>query len=163
MWSYPRSVQIDRDDVLRALEHVIDPELRRNIVELGMVRSVEVKPEGQVDVVVSLTTPTAGSDWYSVCIPSQGEYGTEAGVMCSFPIRTKADIKALKTPDPRESVKYTLDDILGESQQIISLKEKVKMVSNSDISILIRTNIQKKISVSAIYLFPKLYYTFSTL
>jgi len=35
-------------------------------------------------------------------------------------------------------VKYTLDDILGESQQIINLKEKVKMVSNSDISILIR-------------------------
>ncbi len=35
-------------------------------------------------------------------------------------------------------VKYTLDDILGESQQIISLKEKVKMVSNSDISILVR-------------------------
>ncbi len=35
-------------------------------------------------------------------------------------------------------VKYTLDDILGESQQIVSLKEKVKMVSNSDISILIR-------------------------
>ncbi|MBT2692969.1 sigma 54-interacting transcriptional regulator [Bacillus sp. ISL-55] len=35
-------------------------------------------------------------------------------------------------------VKYTLDDILGESQQTISLKEKVKMVSNSNISILIR-------------------------
>ncbi|CAM3975561.1 sigma-54 interaction domain-containing protein [Mesobacillus thioparans] len=35
-------------------------------------------------------------------------------------------------------VKYTLDDILGESQQIVSLKDKVKMVSNSDISILIR-------------------------
>lgn len=35
-------------------------------------------------------------------------------------------------------VKYTLDDILGGSQQIKSLKEKVKMVSNSDISILIR-------------------------
>lgn len=35
-------------------------------------------------------------------------------------------------------VKYTLDDILGESQQIINLKEKVKMVSNSDISILVR-------------------------
>ena len=35
-------------------------------------------------------------------------------------------------------VKYTLDDILGESKQIINLKEKVKMVSNSDISILVR-------------------------
>jgi PAS domain S-box-containing protein len=35
-------------------------------------------------------------------------------------------------------VKYSLDDILGESKQIFSLKEKVKMVSNSDISVLIR-------------------------
>lgn len=35
-------------------------------------------------------------------------------------------------------VKYTLDDILGESQLVVSLKEKVKMVSNSDVSILIR-------------------------
>jgi PAS domain S-box-containing protein len=35
-------------------------------------------------------------------------------------------------------VKYSLDDILGESKQIASLKEKVKMVANSDISVLIR-------------------------
>lgn len=35
-------------------------------------------------------------------------------------------------------VKYSLDDILGESKQILSLKEKVKLVSNSDISVLIR-------------------------
>ena len=45
------------DQIREALTQVIDPELRRNIVELGMVRSIEVKPEGQVDVVVSLTTP----------------------------------------------------------------------------------------------------------
>jgi len=43
--------------IREALTVVIDPELRRNIVELGMVRSIDVKPEGQVDVVVSLTTP----------------------------------------------------------------------------------------------------------
>ena len=47
----------DEDQIREALTQVIDPELRRNIVELGMVRSIEVKPEGQVDVVVSLTTP----------------------------------------------------------------------------------------------------------
>jgi ATP-binding protein involved in chromosome partitioning len=35
---------------------VIDPELRRSIVELGMVRSIEIA-EGRVDVTVSLTTP----------------------------------------------------------------------------------------------------------
>ncbi len=43
--------------VIDALRAVIDPELRRSIVELGMVRSVEVAPEGHVEVVVSLTTP----------------------------------------------------------------------------------------------------------
>jgi ATP-binding protein involved in chromosome partitioning len=35
---------------------VIDPELRRSIVELGMVRSIEIQPSGRVEVVVSLTT-----------------------------------------------------------------------------------------------------------
>jgi ATP-binding protein involved in chromosome partitioning len=36
---------------------VIDPELRRDIVELEMVRSVDVHENGVVDVMVSLTTP----------------------------------------------------------------------------------------------------------
>ncbi len=46
-----------KEQVTEKLTAVIDPELRRNIVELGMVRSIEIKPEGQVDVTVSLTTP----------------------------------------------------------------------------------------------------------
>jgi ATP-binding protein involved in chromosome partitioning len=44
------------DQVREALRAVIDPELRRDIVELEMVRSIEVHPNGVVDVVVSLTT-----------------------------------------------------------------------------------------------------------
>ena len=36
---------------------MIDPELRRSIVELGMVRSIEISEDGRVDVMVSLTTP----------------------------------------------------------------------------------------------------------
>jgi ATP-binding protein involved in chromosome partitioning len=46
-----------RDEILEALTVVIDPELRRNIVELEMVRSIELSPDGVVDVTVSLTTP----------------------------------------------------------------------------------------------------------
>ncbi|MEX0620576.1 MAG: Mrp/NBP35 family ATP-binding protein [Solirubrobacterales bacterium] len=46
-----------KEQITEKLTAVIDPELRRNIVELGMVRSIEIKPEGQVDVTVSLTTP----------------------------------------------------------------------------------------------------------
>jgi ATP-binding protein involved in chromosome partitioning len=45
------------DEILKSLEAVIDPELRKSIVELGMVRSIEQPGGGVVDVVVSLTTP----------------------------------------------------------------------------------------------------------
>ena len=45
------------DEILKSLEAVIDPELRRSIVELGMVRSIDQHPDGSVDVTVSLTTP----------------------------------------------------------------------------------------------------------
>ena len=46
-----------RDEILKALEAVIDPELRQSIVELGMVRSIDVHDDGRVAVMVSLTTP----------------------------------------------------------------------------------------------------------
>ena len=44
------------EQILKALEVVIDPELRKSIVELGMVRSIEQTDDGKVAVVVSLTT-----------------------------------------------------------------------------------------------------------
>src|SRR6202140_5168808 len=46
-----------RDEILKALEVVIDPELHRSIVELDMVRSIDIGANGVVDVTVSLTTP----------------------------------------------------------------------------------------------------------
>jgi len=46
-----------REQILEALKVVIDPELRRDIVELGMVRSIQVSDGGIADVTVSLTTP----------------------------------------------------------------------------------------------------------
>ncbi len=45
------------EQITEKLTAVIDPELRRSIVELGMVRSIEIGDDGRVDVVVSLTTP----------------------------------------------------------------------------------------------------------
>ena len=45
------------EQIREALRTVIDPELRHNIVDLGMVRSIETPREGRADVVVSLTTP----------------------------------------------------------------------------------------------------------
>ena len=45
-----------KDQITDQLRSVIDPELRKNIVELGMVRSIDVQESGRVEVIVSLTT-----------------------------------------------------------------------------------------------------------
>ena len=55
---------------MKALEVVIDPELHRSIVELDMVRSVEIGENGVVDVTVSLTTPGC---------PIKGHFQTAVG------------------------------------------------------------------------------------
>ena len=49
-------VVTNRDEILEALRVVIDPELHRSIVELDMVRSIDLGENGVVDVTVSLTT-----------------------------------------------------------------------------------------------------------
>jgi malate dehydrogenase len=40
-----------------------------------------------VDTVRSLTTPTREGDWFSVAVCSDGSYGTEKGLIFSYPIR----------------------------------------------------------------------------
>ncbi len=44
------------DQVMQALQQVMDPEIRRNIVELGMVREVKIKGKA-VHITVALTVP----------------------------------------------------------------------------------------------------------
>jgi ATP-binding protein involved in chromosome partitioning len=46
-----------REAIMESLSAVIDPELREDIVTLGMVRSIEQREGGVVDVTISLTTP----------------------------------------------------------------------------------------------------------
>ena len=45
----------DRDAILKALENVIDPELRRPVTELEMVRDVLIEDDGSVSVTIALT------------------------------------------------------------------------------------------------------------
>ncbi|HWF19419.1 MAG TPA: malate dehydrogenase [Verrucomicrobiae bacterium] len=41
-----------------------------------------------VDSVASIANPTAPGDWHSVCVHSDGSYGIETGLICSFPVRS---------------------------------------------------------------------------
>jgi ATP-binding protein involved in chromosome partitioning len=49
-------VQPSREDIFKALEQVIDPELKRSVVELDMVRDVRIA-DGEVAVTIALTVP----------------------------------------------------------------------------------------------------------
>ncbi|MGH3110969.1 MAG: iron-sulfur cluster assembly protein, partial [Gaiellaceae bacterium] len=45
----------DRDEILKALEGVIDPELKKPVTELDMVRDVLIEDDGAVAVTIALT------------------------------------------------------------------------------------------------------------
>lgn len=61
------------------------------IIEARGASSAASAANGVVDSVKSLTTPTPEGDWHSVAVCSDGSYGTQEGLITSFPIRTKAD------------------------------------------------------------------------
>lgn len=48
--------EISKEQVLKVLERVNDPELRLNIVDLGLIYDVEVTEENNVGVDMTLTT-----------------------------------------------------------------------------------------------------------
>ncbi|MDB6175803.1 MAG: malate dehydrogenase [Chthoniobacteraceae bacterium] len=80
-----------------------------------------------VDTVRSLRTPTPDGDWYSVALCSRGEYDVEAGLISSFPIRTREDgaIEIAKwvpvTPFSRVKIDATVAELKEEKALVAEL------------------------------------------
>lgn len=51
------SEELNGPDLREALKRVIDPEIYQNIVDLGLVYGVDVRPGNAVDVTMTLTSP----------------------------------------------------------------------------------------------------------
>ncbi|HWF55165.1 MAG TPA: Mrp/NBP35 family ATP-binding protein [Solirubrobacteraceae bacterium] len=86
-----------RDQVIDSLRSVIDPELRRDIVELEMVRSIDIHANGVVDVTVSLTTagcPIRNTFQTGVTNAIRGVEGV-TGVNVSFDVLSDNEKQAL--------------------------------------------------------------------
>ncbi|HKG49927.1 MAG TPA: Mrp/NBP35 family ATP-binding protein [Actinomycetales bacterium] len=86
------------DQVREALARVDDPEIRRPITELGMVRDVSVGADGRVAVTVDLTTPGCPLK-ETITRDVTREVGRVAGVLgvdVSMGIMDEAQRKALK-------------------------------------------------------------------
>ena len=54
-WQPPPPIPPTTEQVTEALARVNDPEIRRPITDLGMVKSVDIAPDGKVRVEVYLT------------------------------------------------------------------------------------------------------------
>jgi ATP-binding protein involved in chromosome partitioning len=86
------------EQITDALRRVIDPELRKDIVSLGMVRSIEQPEEGRVDVVVSLTTPGCPirSHFQKAVVQNVSELDGVASVNVQFDVLTPEEKQSLQ-------------------------------------------------------------------
>ena len=66
----PETEQLNNDTVMEALRDVFDPEIPVNVVDLGLIYSVEVS-DGDVHVEMTLTAPGCGMGPY---IAQQAEW-----------------------------------------------------------------------------------------
>ena len=108
-----------RDDVLRALERVIDPELRRPVTELDMVRAVEVE-DGVVTVTIALTV--VGCPLRSSFEDQVAEHvGTLPGVSA---VSVRFDVM---TPDERAALTTKLRG--GAEQRGIQLPATTRVIA----------------------------------
>jgi ATP-binding protein involved in chromosome partitioning len=86
-----------QEQIREALKAVIDPELHQNIVELDMVRSIQLHENGVVDVMVSLTTPGCPIRSHFETGVAQAVRGLEGvtGVNVSFDVLSDNEKQAL--------------------------------------------------------------------
>jgi len=82
-----------------------------------------------VDSVASIVNPTPGGDWHSVSICSDGSYGIEKGLICSFPVRSNGAkleiVQGLALDDfSRSKIDATVNELKEERSMVSDLLPK---------------------------------------
>jgi ATP-binding protein involved in chromosome partitioning len=91
-------VMPSREQIMRALEAVIDPELHQSIVALNMVRAIDQRPDGTVAVTVSLTTPGCPirSQFQTAVVDAVSALDGVTGVEVAFDVLSDSEKAALQ-------------------------------------------------------------------
>jgi malate dehydrogenase len=58
------------------------------VIQARGVSSAKSAAHGAIGTVAAIVDPTPGEDWHSVALCSDGSYGIEKGLICSFPTRS---------------------------------------------------------------------------
>jgi malate dehydrogenase len=79
-----------------------------------------------IDTVQSVLRPTPAGDWHSVCVVSDGSYGIDAGLICSFPVRSDGQklqiVQGLDVNEfARAKITASVDELKGEKAMAAEL------------------------------------------
>jgi malate dehydrogenase len=97
------------------------------IIQARGASSAASAANGVVDTVRSLTTPTPVGDWTSVAVCSSGEYGIDAGLIASMPIRTNDGktwevVQGVPVDDfSRQKINATVQELREEKEAVADL------------------------------------------
>jgi len=91
------------------------------IIEARGSSSAASAANAVVDTVVGLTTPTAPGDFHSVCVYSNGEYGSPEGIITSLPVRSDGKkwevVKGIQLSDfSKQKIAASNQELLDEKQ-----------------------------------------------
>lgn len=81
---------------------------------------------GVVDSVVAATTVTSGDEWHSLCVASDGSYGVDEGLICSFPTRYESGrvqiVQGVELDDyARQKIAASVDELRAEKALVSDL------------------------------------------
>jgi len=96
------------------------------IIEARGASSAASAANAVVDTVKSLTTRTPYGDWTSVCVCSDGSYGVEKGLICSFPVTSNGSqweiVKDVPmNPFSKEKFDATVAELMEEKEMVKDL------------------------------------------
>lgn len=99
--------ELDEKSVLDALRPIVDPEIAISIVDLGLIRKVEIGEGGAVKVIMTLTTP--------FCPEGPEIVAAVDGTVRTLPGVTEASVELQWNPpwDPRKDADEEVKAMLG--------------------------------------------------
>ena len=96
------------------------------IIQARGASSAASAANAAIDTVKSLTNPTPEGDWNSVCVASDGSYGTKEGLITSFPIRSDGQNWEIVQDLPinefaREKIDASVNELAEEHEMVSDL------------------------------------------